>query len=195
MAYRLDVANVRKIVPGTSTRAEVERIFGQPDETLSGADGKLVARYYYRQPIVSTEASRVQRHDHPGDLLLRTLTVRYNSSGTVERKLHDESITPVRRSDSGWVEIGPDLDPAAVSRIEKGKTTAAELLAQLREPASQTLDVTGARLLVWFYYKDRLDRLGQPVARELLVVLNDKGAVADYVLRESNTMKSWWWWR
>lgn len=184
-ARRLDVAPVRQIVPGNSTVQQVEEIFGPPPVKLTGANGKTVARYFHRTMFRSEEASRYERHWRPGELRVRTLSVLYSPAGLVEKKLHDESITPVHRS-RDWLEAGPMLRPDEPAYIKRQLTSADDLIKRYGEPTSRALDTDGRTCLIWLYLKDRTDRLGQPVGRMLVVILDDQNLVLDHTLLEEN---------
>ena len=167
-AHRLEVAPVKTIVPGSTTRSVIENKFGQPSETMTSPSGNMVARYFFHNFIASTEASISHRWDNPGTVLFRTLTLLYDTNGIVLRKLHDESMTPVRRSRSHWIEGGPNLDPQELTLIKTNETRGADLVARLGEPLSRSLNTDGSPLLIWFYGRDRLDRMGMPEGKKLI---------------------------
>jgi hypothetical protein len=181
---RLDVAPVKAIQPG-NTVAEVEKVFGPAPTKVSGANGKIVSRYIYREIQRSEDSSQYERHWRPGFLLIRTLSILYNSQGLVEKKLHDESVTPIQRTHES-VEAGPLLRPDEPASIRKGETTAAELIRRYGEPMMRTLDEQGRTCLYWFYLKDRIDRLGVPVGRQLIAVLDEQQRVVETALVEEN---------
>lgn len=184
-ARRLDVAPVRQIVPGTTTVKEVEGIFGPAPVKLTGANGKTVARYFHRTVFRSEEASRYERYWRPAELRVRTLSVLYGPNGIVEKKLHDESVTPVHRSRE-WLESGPMLRPDEPAYIKRQLTSADDLIKRYGEPTSRALDTEGRTCLMWLYLKDRTDRLGQPVGRMLLAVLDEQNMVLDHTMLEEN---------
>lgn len=57
---------------------------------------------------------------------------------------------------SGCASSGTKIDPAAVQRIEKGKTTKAKLLAMFGAPLSASLLGDGREVLVWSYAHARV---------------------------------------
>src|SRR6185436_19085204 len=111
---RLEVATVAKIRTRESTRKDVENLLGHPKETVTGANGITVARYFFREFRSSEYVSSHERHDHPGDILLRTLTLKYGVSNIVEQKLHDESITAIYRTNA-WFFAGSSLTPGVAA--------------------------------------------------------------------------------
>lgn len=179
-ARRLEVSAVRRIVPGMTQRAVQERM-GAPTEVVHGSSGDFVARYYFYEYHRNDEASVAGQSRQPGALLFRTLTLEYAADGRLKRKLHDESFTPIRREQTRWLEIGPKLEAESL-QIRKSVDRGADLVGRLGEPMIRTLDPTGNPQLVWVYYRDRVDRLGRPVARTLIVALTSDGRVADYLL-------------
>ena len=180
-AHRLEVPAVAKIHVGTTTTAEVEKMFGRPSETIIGPEGKAVARYYFREFRSRNDVRAYERHEHPGDILFRTLSLRYGPEGIIEQKLHDESVTPIHRLNE-WLAAGPTLLPENLNFIRKETTTKADLLDALGEPTSQTFDFHGSPVLVWIGGKVRRDRLADADVRQLVVLLNERGMVGDYAI-------------
>ena len=178
---RLEVRTVSKIVPGQTTRAEVERRLGPP-QALTKTNSFLLTRHFFHGFEPSRDAGSHVRRWHPGDLLIRSLTLKYGAGDIVQRKLHDESVTAVYRTNA-WYFAGPALSADAVAFIARGATTEAELIQKLGEPASRTFDVNGRACLVWFNLKRRVGSWSDlPVLR--LEVRFDQDIVQDYVLDE-----------
>lgn len=180
---RLEVSTVRKIRPGEMTRPEVEKWLGQPKEVVIGASGVTVARYFFHEFRRSTDASWHVRRDHPGDILSRTLTLAYGTSNLVERKLHDESITPVYRTNA-WFFAGPELTPQTVGFIQHDITTASDVIAKLGEPASRSFNDAGQKLFVWYRVKMRETEWRNPNVQRLIVLADDREVVRDHKLVE-----------
>jgi hypothetical protein len=180
---RLEVATVRKVQPHHTTRAEVEDLLGHPKETVTSANGISVARYFFREFRRSTDVSPHKRREHPGDILFRTLTLKYGALNVVEQKLHDESVTPVYRTNA-WFFAGPALTPQTVTFIQRGITADREVTARLGEPGSRTFDGEGRTVLVWFNVKTRESTWRNPDVQRLVVYLDERGIVRDYVLVE-----------
>jgi hypothetical protein len=178
---RLEVGTIKKIVPGKTTRAEVERLLGPPRAVIA-TNNVLLTRHFFHEIEPSRDASSHVRRWHPGDLLLRTLTVRYGPNDIVERKLHDESVTPIYRTNA-WYFAGPSLSADTAAFIARGTTTEAELIHKLGEPGSRTFDVDGRVCLAWFSLKRRVRSWSDlPVQR--LIVWLDQGIVHNYLLDE-----------
>lgn len=161
--------------------AEVEKIFGRPNETVVASNDKTVARYFFRELHLSRDVSSYQRHEHPGDILFRTLSLRYGPGPVIDQKLHDESLTPIYRH-NGWYVAGPTVAPENLLFIHRNKTTAAELIDHLGEPTARTLDHDGAETLIWFSVKARRDRLGDAEVRRLIVRMDERRVVKDYAV-------------
>jgi hypothetical protein len=176
---RLEVGTVSKVVPGRTTRAEVERLLGPP-KAVTETHGLLLTRHFFHGIEPSRDASIYVRRWHPGNLLLRTLTVNYGTDNIVERKLHDESVTPVYRTNA-WYFAGPPLSADSLAFIARGATTEPKLIRSLGEPASRTFDVNGRAWLVWFSLKGRVTNWSDLPVQRLLVRL-DQGIVQDHIL-------------
>lgn len=189
-ARRLEVVPVRKIIPGQTTVAEVEKMFGQPHERITGSNGKTVACYYFGEPRLNNHVSRTERSNHPVDLLLRTLTLSYGSSLVIERKLHDESVTPVLRVNSRF-NAGPSLLPANLNFLRRGQTKKSELIERLGEPTSTSFTVTGKPLLVWFSASYHADFVVDKETRRLIVELDTNSNVQDFAVADNDLDFLW----
>ncbi len=132
---------------------------------------------------VSTDASWQERRQHPGDILFRTLTLKYGPSNVVDQKLHDESFTAIYRTNA-WFFAGPVLSFQVVAFIERGMTTEADMIAKLGEPSSRTFDGEGRRVVLWFSMKTRETSWRNPDVQRLMVLLDSRQTVLDYVLVE-----------
>lgn len=183
MARRLEVSAVKQIVIGKTTEAEVERELGRPHERITSAGGFTVARYFFHEVHKSADVSRHVRREHPGDALFRTLTLGYGADKTVERKLHDESFTPVYRTNA-WYFVGPVLTPESVSFIIRNVTMERELIRQLGVPTGRSFEPRGHTVLFWFHGHGRETRLASFETRKLITVLDTNSVVRDYVLVE-----------
>lgn len=184
LARRLEVGTVTKIQAGVTRRADVEKLLGPPSETITGSDGKSVARYFFRELHKSSDVSWSERKEHPGDILFRTLSLCYGRSGSspvVEQKLHDESFTPIRRFNHLYT-AGPTLTPEGLIPLRKGVSTGAEMIDLMGEPTSRTLDEEGRTILIWFSLQAVRERFGDVEVRQLVAVLNERHVLKDYVV-------------
>ena len=182
-AKRLETGTVSKIQPAVTTRSEVEARFGHPKETVLNSKGKTVARYFFHEFQPSTDVSWNVRHFEPGQILFRTLTLKYGSSNIVEQKLHDQSLTPIHRTNA-WFSAGPGLTPESVAFIKPDTTKEAEALARFGEPSSRTFDGEGRPVLIWFSVKTRQTSWSDPDIQKLVLVLDESRLIRDFVLVE-----------
>jgi len=182
-AKRLEVSSVSKIQPATTTRAEVEAWFGHPKETVLNSSGKTVVRYFFREFQPSTDVSWNVRHFEPGQILFRTLTLRYGASNVVEQKLHDQSLTPIHRTNA-WFSAGPGLTPESVTFIKTDSTKEAEAVARFGAPSSRTFDGEGRPVLIWFSVKTRQTSWSDPDIQKLMLVFDERHLIRDFVFVE-----------
>jgi hypothetical protein len=183
-AHRLEVSAVKRITPGKTRRAEVEEIFGRAKEVNSAPTDFVVANYFFREVIPSRDANPYERRLKPADVLVRSLSLRYDTNGVVVQKLHDESFTPVRRSVTGWFETGPLLDRNVVAATIHSNAPSSEIIKYLNEPIARWLTPNGNTVLEWLYLKDRNDRLGRPEGSSLRVLVDGNNRVLSYWLAE-----------
>ncbi len=97
----------------------------------------------------------------------------------------------------GCASSGTKIDPAAVSQIERGVTTKAQLVAALGNPISASMLGNGRELLVWSYAQTRVKgRTFIPVVgafaggadtkmETLQVILDSDKVVEDYLWNNS----------
>ncbi len=180
---RLEVSTVSKIQVQQTTRDEVEQLLGKPKETVLGANGVTVARYFFREFRRSSDVSYFERRYHPGDIRFRSLTLKYGKSNVVEQKLHDESMTPIYRTNA-WFFAGPLLTPEKVAFMKRDFTNEGDLVGRFGEPSSRTFDSEGRPVLVWFHVQTRETRWSDPDVQRLQVLLDERRIVRDYVLVE-----------
>jgi hypothetical protein len=164
---------------------EVEKKFGRPREKVTGANGTTVARYFFREPRINNHVDPYERREHPGDVIFRTLTLLSGPSPVIQRKVHDESVTAVRRY-NGWYVAGASVLPENLTFMRKGETAKAELVDRLGEPTSRSFDKSGAEILVWLSFKGRRDSLANAEVRHLMVMLNEKLVVKDFAVVETD---------
>lgn len=191
-ARRLEVSAVRQIKVGASTLADVEKLFGRPAERVAGSDQQTVARYFYRRMSMNNDVRASERQEHPGDILFRTLSVRFGPDQVIDQKLHDEIVIPVLHYNK-WLHIGPSIGPDVLGRIHKGRSTEAELADLLGEPTSRTFQADGKPLLVWVNVKTRADGFHNTEAHRLLVTLDSRKVVREYVVvtEDVENARSW----
>lgn len=183
-ARRLEVGTVKKVQAGVTHRAEVEKLLGPPSETITGSNGKSVARYFFRELHKSGDVSLYERKEHPGDILFRTLSLRYGSSGSspvVEQRLHDESVTAIRRFNHLYT-AGPTLTPEALVPLRKNVSTAAEMIELMGEPTSRTFDEEGREILIWLSLQAVRERFGDVEVRQLVAFMGEHHVLKDYVV-------------
>jgi hypothetical protein len=178
---RLEPRTVAKIVPGTTAQAEVLALIGTPAESMTGAQGVTVTRHFFHQFQPSTDASRHERRQHPGDILLRTLTLKYTGTAIVDAKLHDESLTPVYRTNA-WLFAGPSLTTESMPFLVRNETSEAELITRLGEPAARTFGLDGSPAEMWFGAKARYPSSNQMEMRKLVVFFDERRIVRDFII-------------
>ncbi len=170
---------MNQIQEGTTTRAEVEKTFGPPRRVARGANQKTLTLHSYH----------IDRHNPgwvgvaegiAGSIVLRNLTVLYDTNQVAEKFLFDQSSTTVRRYKGGlyfgWSPANVDF-----SKIIKGITSRGELLLWYGVPTMQTMNTDGDRMLCWGYMG--IGRFGiENREQEFRVVLDQDDFVKDFGL-------------
>jgi hypothetical protein len=183
---RLEVDTVTRVRPGETTRKQVEKVLGPPREVVTLTNGFL-ARHYFHGLRPSRDASRHHRKWQPGELLFRTLTLRYDDRQLLVRKLHDESVTPVFRTNA-WLFAGSALTTETTSFVARGVTTGQELIRRLGEPASRTFETNGLPQLVWMSARVREKAWGDAIVDAFVVTLDERGVVGDFELKHDPSL-------
>ncbi len=182
-AKRLEAVTVSKIQPGSTTRPEVEQRLGVPSETVRGTNGTRVVRYFFHEFERSMDVSHHRRRFEPGLVLFRTLTLSYSPEEVVTRRLYDESLTPIYRTNA-WFSAGPVLTSASTAFCQRGVTTHSEAVDRLGRPSSHTFDQTEGSVLVWFSLKTRQSNWSDPDIGKLIMRFDERGVLGDFTLVE-----------
>ncbi|MCL6584108.1 MAG: outer membrane protein assembly factor BamE [bacterium] len=83
---------------------------------------------------------------------------------------------------AGCVTIGREFPVEAVSKIQKGKTTRAEIDLLFGTPWRTGID---DGMKTWTYAHYRYSLLGSPKTRDLIVRFNDQGVVVSYTFNST----------
>ncbi len=183
-AGKLDESLVAQIRDGSSTRQEVERVFGQPKSSITGSNDKEVAVYQFFRMYEKDDpmsAKRVRRRIH-----LRMLSVLYGKDNRVEKHHLYESDTKGSATATG-ARVGSSVRPAQLALINKGSTTREDLIEYLGNPLGEHLTVEGELMLIWLYLEGNGPMSFAPRAQILEVILNEGGTVHDFqVVQDAN---------
>ena len=177
---KLEPNLMSQIHEGTTTRAEVENVFGPPDHVLTGANQKTLTlhRYQLDQPNPGWHGAA---QGNAGSIMLRSLTALYNTNQIVEKFLYDQSSTVVQRDREG-VLIGWSPGNADFTKIIKGITSRGEILQWYGPPTAQTLTIDGDRMLSWSFLRKGRFR-SQERDQMFRVVIDDEDFVKNFEIR------------
>src|SRR5689334_10902044 len=90
-AKRLEPSVVGQIQEGVTTRADIERQFGKPDNAIIGSNRRTLVVYEYGRVKPSAEPTTLSILPTPiGTVCLRTLTVLYDDADRVEKTVFHE---------------------------------------------------------------------------------------------------------
>jgi outer membrane protein assembly factor BamE (lipoprotein component of BamABCDE complex) len=187
---RLEPSMVNQIREGETTRDEVEKHFGKPENAITGSNRRTLVIYEYGRLKPSAEPTSLSILPTPiGTVRLRTLTVLYDDADRVEKKVFHESVTPYERNMSS-VSAGTAVEEADLSSIKAGRTTGAELRKRFGYPMGKTMTIDGHLVLVWHYGK-AAGRFEPRFKRQsLLVEMNASDVVIDYAVAGNLSPKS-----
>ncbi len=168
---QLDRAAVATLQKG-QLQAEVRQVFGRPQRTETGSNGKRLDFYqvtFFRK-IPSNRA-----------MILRSLCVLYDESASVEQFVHHVGELPIWQTPMGW-EAGGELDEARVRGIQRETHSRDDLIFTFGTPTVEGLDRNGDAMAAWHFIKGSGSFF--TTGHELLAVFDSSNRVKDYLLRE-----------
>jgi len=139
----LDSSLLEKLHTGQN-RAEVLDVLGPPNSSAGGANGKTVDHYIHDELVFSASSAASAARD----LKIRSVSVRYNASGKVERTLTYDSRTPAAAYRTAAY-AGRQVNPLDISKIKIGTTTRRELEQMFQSPVIAILHPVGEVELHW----------------------------------------------
>jgi len=164
-----------EIVPGQTTRGEIEKHFGRPRRTTSGSSQKTVADYLEQLELLPSGSQEYM-------ITLRSLSVLYDRNGVVEKFVHHESSKPVVRTVHGKA-VGSPVPRA--NWIKKGETTANDVITLCGPPDFKTLTPGGDLLLGWNYAQQTRGNYTSYGVETFLVLVDENRIVRDYEIRDA----------
>lgn len=171
----LKKSEVEKIQDGQTTKAEVEKIFGEPMQMTKSPEGRTLYHYqrFYGPDVESGAGFGGPRRDESNLLILSVL---FNAAGVVEKHLYSHTRPNVdRRMASAGARLGPD----ELKRIIPKKTTRTELAAWFGAHWSEQLTLSGHRMVTWLYL-DAFNLTSRVDVQALEVIVDDAGTVFDF---------------
>jgi outer membrane protein assembly factor BamE (lipoprotein component of BamABCDE complex) len=165
---------VEQIRDGQTTKAEVDKIFGEPMQMTKSPEGRTLYLYQrFYGPDVQTRGGFDPRRNESNLIILSVL---FNGAGVVEKHLYSHTQPNVDRS---MASAGARLGPDELKRIVPKKTTRAELGAWFGVHWSEQLTLSGHRLVTWLYL-DAFNLTSRVDVQALEVVVDDAGTVLDF---------------
>ena len=166
---------VDQIRDGQTTKAEVEKIFGEPMQMTKNPSGHTLYLYqrFYGPDHYDPSSYAPPRRDESNLLLLSIL---FNPEGIVQKHLYSHTQPNI---DQIQLSTGRKLGQEELGRIAPQKTTRTELANWFGPHVSEELTLSGHRLVVW-YYADAYNFSGRAEVQALEVVLDDAGLVQTF---------------
>ena len=171
----LKKSEVEKIRDGQTTKAEVDKIFGEPMQMTKSPEGRTLYLYQrFYGPDVETRGGFGDPRRNESNLLI--LSVLFNGAGVVEKHLYSHTQPDVDRR---MASAGHKLGPGELNRIIPKKTTRTELSAWFGAHWSEQLTLSGHHLVTWLYL-DAFNLTSRVDVQALEVVVDDAGTVMDF---------------
>lgn len=163
-------AAVDQIRDGTTTRGEIEKIFGQPKQMTRSPQGKTL--YYYERfygPSQSSMAFADEAH-------LMVLTVLFGANDLVEKHHYSHTKPDVNRR---MARAGQKFESSDLARITPQKTTRAELNSWFGPHWAEQLTLSGHVMIVWLHV-NAMNAIGRVETEALEVLMDNSGKVATF---------------
>ena len=169
---RLDPVLVSSITNGMP-RAEVHGVLGEPFGTRKTADGLDGDAYVYGWTLYSQRAGYELCHD----LCVRGVVVAYDVNGRVDHVVQADSRVPCET----WMHRrGFNKAVAAARRsLQAGKSTRAEVVAELGEPFFEIPHPSGETELIWLNFREGIGDIVRFSGEEYNVWLDPEGFVRE----------------
>jgi outer membrane protein assembly factor BamE (lipoprotein component of BamABCDE complex) len=163
-AQQLDPQAADFIQPGVTTRADIVKAYGEPNQTINSGNGRTLLIWqlvYWAAPIRHSFAPSE-------DSTARALSVLVDGNNRVIKKLTSDHVFRTFIG-NGNVVIGLDAEPEILDHIKPHQTTRAQVIAMLGQPVIETLNTGGDTVLDWPY--ETGNRLGGETQFKLIRVI------------------------
>lgn len=173
--HSLEQSAVDQIRDGQTTKAEIDKVFGEPMQMTKSAENHTLYYYqrYYGPDRFDPNGMAAPRRDESNLLIL---TVLFNPAGVVEKHLYSHTQPDMDRT--LW-RTGRKLGAEELARITPEKTTRADLAKWFGPHWSEELTLSGHRLVVWLY-ADAYNVGGRVEVQALEALLDDTGTVLTF---------------
>ena len=166
---------VDQIRDGQTTRAEIEKIFGEPLQMTKSPAGKTLYLYqrFYGPDVYSRTSIASPRRDESH---LFVLSVLFNPADVVEKHLYSHTLPDIDRL---RLSAGRRLNSEQLAQIQPQKTTHAELATWFGPHVSEFLTLNGSRQVNW-EYADAYNVGGRVELQVLEAIVDDAGTVQSF---------------
>jgi len=166
---------VDQIRDGQTTRAEIEKIFGEPLQMTKSPTGRTLYRYqrFYGPDMYNPSGIAAPRRDESN---LFVLSVLFNPAGIVEKHLYSHTQPDVDRM---RLSAGRKLSSEQLAKIQPQKTTRAELATWFGPPVVEFLTLDGRTQVNWEYV-DAYNVGGRVEVQALEVIVDEAGTVLSF---------------
>ncbi|MBK8001188.1 MAG: hypothetical protein IPK15_21365 [Verrucomicrobia bacterium] len=163
---------VDQIRNGQTSKAEIDKIFGEPMQMMKSPEGRTLYLYqrFYEPDRYDPNGFASPRRDESNLLILSVL---FDPTGVVEKHLFSHTQPDIDRT--LW-RTGRKLSAEDLARITPEKTTRAELAKWFGQHWSEELTLSGRRLVLW-YYADAYNVGDRVEVQALEVLFDDAGTV------------------
>jgi len=177
-AQQLDPQAANFIQPGVTTRADIEKAYGQPNQVIQAGNGRTLLIWqlvYWAAPV---------RHsfEPTEDSTARALSVLVGDNNRIIKKLTSDHVFRTFIG-AGTVVVGQEPQPEVFERIKVHQSTRAQVVAMLGEPVMETLNTGGDTVLDWPY--EIANRIGGKTFELLRVVIGP-----DEVVKSTHTVNT-----
>ena len=166
---------VDQIRDGQTTRAEIEKVFGEPLQMTKSPAGRTLYLYqrFYGPDMYHPSGIPAPRRDESN---LFVLSVLFNPSDIVEKHLYSHTQPDIDRM---RLSAGRKLGSEQLAKIQPQKTTRAELATWFGPHVVEFLTLDGRKQVNW-EYADAYNIGGRVEVQALEVIVDDSGTVLSF---------------
>ena len=166
---------VEQIRDGQTTRAEIEKIFGEPLQMTKSPAGRTLYLYqrFYGPDMPSRTSIASPRRDESN---LFVLSVLFSPADIVEKHLYSHTQPDIDRM---RLSAGRKLSSEHLAKIQPQKTTRAELTTWFGPPVTEFLTLDGRKQVNWEYV-DAYNIGGRMEVQVLEAIVGESGTVLSF---------------
>jgi hypothetical protein len=172
----LNRAALSGITEGSSTRPEVEKLLGKPDDVLSGANQKTLTMY---QDYDVKQKFHFLKDEY--ELSFLTAYFLFEPEGMLEKKFISDTQTTTT-TQWGIRTVGTPITSDKLGKIIPGLTSYDQLRESFGPPMSEALTINGTITREWAFSRETM--ISRPKFQIIQASFDELDHLVDYVIKD-----------